>query len=279
MPCATRKTKQGFTLIEMLVVILIIGVLSAALLPALTKARRQARRAHCMSNLKQIGHAVNMFIHDDDEAKLGRYVDVAPWRYLYAWHLWANLYPGAPGAGAHQNIEAADPSIARWFQFFQTNPDGSQAPVYDSQGIGKLYPDYIPDPEVFYCPGSDTWTPMSGWPASDLNCYITYQSREAGAVGPTGRVYYGVVPLTERKWERVSLLSCSTWRGECAHEHGWNVWFLDGSCNWYKDDDVIRDLGDEEWFQSVAGIPKVGRPSPWTHFDLWKEALPASELP
>ncbi len=59
--------KRGFTLIELLVVIAIIAILAAILFPVFARARENARRASCQSNLKQIGLGVMQYAQDYDE--------------------------------------------------------------------------------------------------------------------------------------------------------------------------------------------------------------------
>lgn len=65
--------RKAFTLIEMLVVIAIIAILAGLLMPALTRARKEARKTHCLNNQKQVGIYLAMYAMDHR----GRYPSVS----------------------------------------------------------------------------------------------------------------------------------------------------------------------------------------------------------
>lgn len=80
----TSRKRHGFTLVELLVVIGIIAVLISLLLPQLSRAREAANTVACLSNLKQIGNAMGMYLIENK----GR----VPNKTLY--------YPANPGVNA-----------------------------------------------------------------------------------------------------------------------------------------------------------------------------------
>src|SRR5690242_16371830 len=67
----TKSNGRAFTLIELLVVIAIIAILAAILFPVFARARENARRASCQSNLKQIGLGIMQYTQDYDEHYMG----------------------------------------------------------------------------------------------------------------------------------------------------------------------------------------------------------------
>jgi len=75
----SRNLRSGFTLIELLVVIAIIAILAAILFPVFAQAREQARKTACLSNLKQIGLACNMYVQDYDETFPFAWGAPGPW--------------------------------------------------------------------------------------------------------------------------------------------------------------------------------------------------------
>ncbi len=99
--CGTRRiTKSagftrpsGFTLIELLVVIAIIAILAAILFPVFARARENARRASCQSNMKQIGLGVLQYAQDYDERYPGG-TRISPGGPQYPGVGWAGMiYP------------------------------------------------------------------------------------------------------------------------------------------------------------------------------------------
>ncbi len=62
-----RRRYRGFTLIELLVVIAIIGILAAMVFPVFARARESARKTVCLSDMKNLALAVNMYLADNND--------------------------------------------------------------------------------------------------------------------------------------------------------------------------------------------------------------------
>lgn len=127
-PLASRFTRAGFTLVELLVVMAIISVLIALLLPAVQAAREASRRSACTNQLKQIG--LGLLGYESQQRRL------------------------PPGAVVHEN--ASERGYA-WR--VSVLPFLEEAPLYaliDPQANGDYIQDVGATPEIWLCPSVDT---------------------------------------------------------------------------------------------------------------------------
>jgi prepilin-type N-terminal cleavage/methylation domain-containing protein/prepilin-type processing-associated H-X9-DG protein len=121
------RTKRGFTLIELLVVIAIIAILAAILFPVFARARENARRASCQSNLKQIGLGIIQYTQDYDERMPAT---------------WAGDSSGDSGATAWKWMDAITPYVKSEQIFDCPSRNGNLVPRYHFR-TGSDYGSYV----------------------------------------------------------------------------------------------------------------------------------------
>ena len=116
----------AFTLVELLVVIAIVGILASLVLPALGSARHAGRKAACVSNLRQVGIAIQLFTMDHEG--MIPYGPKAP-----PFTSPAELYPSTGSPTSLLSLRSGEPA-----------------------GLGLLLEPYLANtPKVLFCPGSD----------------------------------------------------------------------------------------------------------------------------
>jgi len=213
--------RRGFTLIELLVVIAIIAILAAILFPVFARAREAARASSCLSNTKQMGNAVLMYVQDYDE--------------IYPW-MWQGV-PTNP-AWVHVPInQTASSNYQIWAEW--------------------IYP-YVKNDGVFQCPSykrTQAQMPYSTFPVS-----YNYNGNASGGVSGAAMAQIDAPATTvvlydgytmDAWWyaqDHASLLSgipswtpaspspqtwtATTWNVVRRHNSGANVAFADGHSKW-----------------------------------------------
>jgi prepilin-type N-terminal cleavage/methylation domain-containing protein len=148
----TESRRRGFTLIELLVVIAIIAILAALLLPALSAAKRKAKRIQCINDLHQLG--IGSAVYANDFADWYPPVSVGS----------VNSYPTKLNNinGIHYTRYVLSSAGADGTPMPSGYALGTDSTQDMDQNLGYLYGGgIIPDPHAFYCPTFSEMPPSS----------------------------------------------------------------------------------------------------------------------
>lgn len=216
-----KGRRYGFTLIELLVVIAIIIILASILFPVFARARENARRTHCQSNLKQLGLSMLQYAQDYDEhfpiynpgvtttsARPYGWADVLN-PYLKSRQViqcpselvWTGAVPASPSHSAY-----TDYSYNLWVGgYFTTSSAMRQAGLHLS---------YFTKPSLTVI--------LCNYTTSDARSYLTGGNPTYGSNGwPYAPVDTGLAKLQPTA---------------IRHLDGANMAFADGHVKWYKGD-------------------------------------------
>ena len=208
----------GFTLIELLIVIAIISILASILFPVFARARENARRASCQSNMKQLGLAFMQYTQDYDE------------RLPLAQH---------GGSGNDEN---------GWifYDYFQAFKDATPPAYYPERG--SIYP-YVKSTQVYVCP-SDTTGQIYG-ASYAMNSCLTDNAKPL-AIGKSLAAFDDTTKwmLLSEEADGTTLTSATddAYQDLAAgnalsvrHLEGSDVLFLDGHVKWFRPAKIWAD--------------------------------------
>jgi prepilin-type N-terminal cleavage/methylation domain-containing protein/prepilin-type processing-associated H-X9-DG protein len=262
-----RNSKSGFTLIELLVVIAVIAILAAMLLPALAKAKQKACGAACLSNLRQWGLAMTMYLDDNR--------NIFPMPKIATGSVTPNSFnysENAPTWTAFNLIHRQGQGDSAWFNALPSYVGGK---ALWEIAANSTSPVFVNSKKIFDCPGV-TQAPQvinadrvvfnygmnpkgnTGLPASigyGTNFTSTMvQNPSAFVFMGDGRARSTDLPYYGDPTKEVGVEHCWAQQFSGRHNAGGNLTFADGHAAYFKYSYAIANGSTKP---VDAGIPEI----------------------
>jgi prepilin-type N-terminal cleavage/methylation domain-containing protein/prepilin-type processing-associated H-X9-DG protein len=235
--------RAGFTLIELLVVIAIIAILAAILFPVFAQAREKARATACLSNMKQIGSGLTMYLQDFDET-----MPAADW---------GNAWVGPPntvfafGTGAG----TGPPTWADVFQPYIKNLQVMKCPS-DNSGNPVVNGVQIPGAPLSYALNYYFYRTLTGFRGNSDGGTLAEITR------PAAKLYVGEVNSNKN----IELVRPDRLDALTRHFQGANYLYADGHAHWHRMPELWRTV-NPPWSNAAAA-----QTQPWPQWFPWIDA-------
>lgn len=252
---------QAFTLIELLVVIAIIAILASILFPVFARARENARRTSCQSNLKQICLATMQYLQDYDERLFSSKMDGRSWPVF--------LQPYAKSTQIF-SCPSTDQYLAYGASNVQSQNDG--LPYHGSYGLndtnfGGNYPGETFHETIF----STTFTVARFQASAQTILFGDEQPSQSGVGSPNAYPGYGPNAYGDADGQVLNIVYNYPWSSDYStafdhigdtangqgrfcgrHFNGANFAFADGHVKWMSIKQVISQTPTYKYFTVVA---------------------------
>jgi prepilin-type N-terminal cleavage/methylation domain-containing protein/prepilin-type processing-associated H-X9-DG protein len=236
------RDRKGFTLIELLVTVAIISLLAAILFPVFARARENARRASCSSNLKQMGLALMQYVQDYDETFPPSV---------------ANLHTTPPGGCWISGTVWAWPQLLYPYEHttdFYWCPSGNSTLIYGNYGANERViantsngipilkqPAIVAPAHLYAMMDAGSYTVRSTVAVVTATKAVNYGSYFPG-IGLLGSNCV-ISPAASGKSIDFQLSDCQGGR----HFGGVNMAFADGHVKWLKTAVINANLSNGHW--------------------------------
>lgn len=237
----SSRALRAFTLIELLVVVAIISLLAAILFPVFARARENARRASCLSNIKQMGLAMMQYVQDYDETYPFSEYPAPVGTLMPDGQIWAGsaanpylfwpqmLYP------YHKSVQmfwCPSSSIA------YNSAEGNPVPVNGQYGANaSVLPEWTPSASTVKM--SSINSASTTYMIMDSGNYVTYQ---VSALSGSGTYY--LPGIGDGGGNCSGSSSPALLEDDCRsgrHFGGVNVGFADGHAKWLKSSVLVAE--------------------------------------